>query len=64
MKKIITAYDVRQAKMLADDCRYASDCRAELLAKVAKWEQKVAQYGGDIHIATLAKFRAELEVAA
>lgn len=64
MKKIITAYDARRAKIIADEARYAVVERRELLAKIRKWERKVEQYGGEIHIATLAKFRAQLEVAA
>lgn len=59
--KIRTVRDARIEKILSDERRFISAERRELLAKVRKWERKVALYGGDVHIETLARLRAKLE---
>lgn len=61
---IFTAYDARRQKQHMDAVLEARAKRKELRAKIRRWERKVALYGGEVHIATLARFKAELEVAA
>ena len=53
-------YTARRAKQDAElHAEYLAE-RKELIAKVAKWEKKVEQFGGEIHKATLARFKAQL----
>ena len=62
MSKIFTAYDARRQKWHMDAVLEARIRRKELRAKIRKWERKVALEGGEVQIATLARFKAELEV--
>ena len=59
-KPIRTVRDARLEKLYADETRRINSLRKELTQKARHWEQRVAQYGGEVQKATLAKFQAQL----
>ena len=60
MNKIYTSRDAANAKMHAEYLAEVKALRKELTAKVRRWDAKAEKFGGEIHKATAAKFRAEL----
>ena len=61
--RIQTVRDARIEKLNSDDAsivRERRELKAELERRVARWETKVAEFGGKVHIDTLARLRAEL----
>lgn len=58
--KIKTVYDVRREKFYAQLHAEHRAAVREARTKVRYWERKVVQFGGDVHVATLNKFKAQL----
>lgn len=54
---IFTLHDAREERMLAEANREHRRALIEARAAVRKWERKVRQFGGEVHIETLARMR-------
>lgn len=59
--KVRTVRDARLENLQAKEARQASIERRELRAKIRRWEGKVREFGGQVHVDTLARLRARLE---
>jgi hypothetical protein len=60
VRKIFTARDARDTRHQSEAKREHRLAVRQARAKVKRWEGKVAQFGGDVQNATLARMRGRL----